>query len=147
VAYTIRESCNGCGACIRLCPVNAIAGEKHLLHVIDGALCIECGACGRICPQAAVGDASGMTCEQMKRSRWPKPVIDSVSCMSCTICLDACPVGCLAQERTGDAGDFHARPYLKDAKACIGCGFCALECPVDAIVMSIPVAQQPPSRG
>ena len=138
MAYKIMESCNGCGACVRLCPVKAIEGEKQALHVIDRALCIECGACGRICPQAAVQDASGMTCERRKRSQWPKPVIDKALCMSCTICLEACPVGCLAQERTGESGDLHTRPFLKDGKACIGCGFCAFECPVNAIAMSVP---------
>lgn len=138
MAYKIMESCNGCGACARLCPVKAIEGEKQALHVIDPALCIECGACGRICPQAAVRDAAGVTCEHSKRSQWPKPVIDKSLCMSCTICLDACPVGCLAQDRIGESGDLHARPFLKDGKACIGCGFCSLECPVNAIAMIVP---------
>lgn len=138
MAYKIMENCNGCGACIRLCPVNVIAGEKRALHVIDGALCIECGACGRICPQTAVQDASGTACKHSKRSQWPKPVIDKTLCISCTICLEACPVGCLAQERPDKSGDRHARPFLKDGKACIGCGFCALECPVYAISMIVP---------
>jgi electron transport complex protein RnfB len=138
MAYKIIESCTGCGACVRLCPVQAIAGEKKALHIIDPALCIECGACGRICPQASVLDTSGATCKSSKLSKWPKPVIDNALCMSCTICLDTCPVGCLGQQLTGEKGDLHSRPFLKDKKACIGCGFCALECPVNAIAMSVP---------
>jgi len=147
MAYKIMENCNGCDVCVRLCPVNAIAGEKQALHVIDGALCIECGACGRICPHTAVQDASGMTCQHSKRSQWPKPFIDKALCMSCTICMDACPVGCLAQELTGERGDLHARPFLKDGKACIGCGFCALECPVNAIAMSVAAKALSVSKG
>lgn len=138
MAYKIIEICNGCGACVRLCPVKAIQGEKKALHIIDPALCIECGACGRICPQAAVQNPSGAICQLVKRSEWLKPVINRVLCISCTICLDTCPVGCLGQQLTGEKGDLHARPFLKDGKACIGCGFCALECPVNAIVMSVP---------
>jgi Pyruvate/2-oxoacid:ferredoxin oxidoreductase delta subunit len=86
-------------------------------------------------------DAHGAVCTSRKRSEWLKPVINDDLCMSCTICQEACPVGCIGRRLTGKKDDLHARPYLKDAKACIGCGFCAIECPVDAIVMTVPLRQ------
>ncbi len=136
--HTITEKCNGCGACTRVCPASAISGEKKKLHAIDADLCIECGACGRTCPQLAVLDAGGSLCNMIKRSEWPKPEIVVESCIACGICIDACPVGCLAlSERPREKG-VDAFPYLKNPKACIGCGFCSLDCPVDCITMQKP---------
>ncbi|MFA4874646.1 MAG: NADH-quinone oxidoreductase subunit NuoF [bacterium] len=55
ITYSISsEKCIGCGACIRVCPVDAITGEKKKLHVIDQAICTRCGACMQICPVDAV---------------------------------------------------------------------------------------------
>ena len=137
MSYKIMESCNGCGACVRICPVNAISGDKKALHVIDKEMCIECGACGRICPVEAVRDPFGISCEMVKRSAWEKPRFDRKTCMSCRICIDACPVGCLDLSDPPGSDDPHGYPYMKIEKACIGCGFCARECPVDAVTMAI----------
>jgi Na+-translocating ferredoxin:NAD+ oxidoreductase RNF subunit RnfB len=50
----LEEACNGCHACAKACPVDAIAGEKKKLHVIDHETCISCGACFDVCPTDAV---------------------------------------------------------------------------------------------
>ncbi|HVO68199.1 MAG TPA: 4Fe-4S binding protein [Syntrophales bacterium] len=133
--YTITEKCNGCGACVHICPASAISGEKKKLHAIDASSCIECGACGRVCPQAAILDAEGTSCIMIKRSEWLKPNILLKNCVACGICIDTCPVGCLAISELPRNKGVDAFPYLKDAKTCIGCGFCGHECPVDAIAM------------
>lgn len=143
MSFTITEKCNGCGACARLCPADAIAGEKKKLHQIDQNLCIECGVCGRICPRSALLDGAGSPCAMLKRSKWPKPDLTLESCMACTICIDACPTGCLAMsEKPRDKG-VDAYPYLKNANDCIGCGFCCRECPADALVMKNPEEKEP----
>ena len=134
MSYNITESCDGCGACVRLCPVDAIQGEKKKLHAISASLCIECGVCGRICPRASVVDAFGITCLMIKKSLWEKPRVDIEECMSCGICVDACPSGCLEMAAVQGKGT-HPFARLRDAKACIGCGFCSQECPVGAIAM------------
>jgi len=145
MSYTITERCNGCGACARTCPASAIAGEKKKLHAIDGSLCIECGACGRICPQTAVLDAEGIECMMIKRSEWLKPEVVLETCIACNICIDACPVGCLAMSELPRKKGVDAYPYLKDAKACIGCGFCSRECPADALLMIKPAKTPKPA--
>jgi ferredoxin len=142
MSYTITEKCNGCGACMRLCPADAISGEKKKPHIIDSGLCIECRACGRVCPQSGILDAEGVACIMIKRSEWPKPEITLKTCVACGICIDACPVGCLAMSERPREKGVDPFPYLKDAKACIACGFCFRECPVDAIVMSKPEKAQ-----
>jgi len=43
--FILPDKCTGCMACIKVCPPNAITGEKRQPHVIDQNKCIRCGAC------------------------------------------------------------------------------------------------------
>ena len=52
--FIVEESCIGCMACARNCPVNCIAGERKQPHTIDQAKCIKCGACMDKCKFNAV---------------------------------------------------------------------------------------------
>ena len=47
--HILGEKCNGCTQCIDKCPVNAISGEKDMIHVIDQDECNKCGLCFDIC--------------------------------------------------------------------------------------------------
>jgi len=52
--FILEDKCTGCGACLKLCPQQAIQGEPKKLHIIDPAKCIRCGVCGDACPYEAI---------------------------------------------------------------------------------------------
>ena len=48
--YIDPNKCRACMICLKNCPVEAIEGEKKVIHSIDQERCITCGACFRVCP-------------------------------------------------------------------------------------------------
>ena len=58
---------------------------------------------------------------------------DLKNCLSCSICVQACPVSALSLTKEGKSGKYpNLFPELR-AEACIGCGSCVKCCPMDCI--------------
>ncbi len=55
ITYSINpEACTGCTLCSKVCPVEAISGEKKKPHKIDIGKCTRCGACIESCKFDAI---------------------------------------------------------------------------------------------
>jgi NADH:ubiquinone oxidoreductase subunit F (NADH-binding)/NAD-dependent dihydropyrimidine dehydrogenase PreA subunit len=55
IHYSIdQDRCNGCGACLKICPQQAISGQKKEPHTINQDECIKCGACYEACKFDAI---------------------------------------------------------------------------------------------
>ncbi len=132
MANHITELCNGCSACERQCPVEAITKVSERLYRVDPGPCIECNVCGIICPVEAVLDKAGQTIQRLRRDQRARPVVDPQTCNGCELCVELCPFECRSITGRGyDGISLLARPG-----ACVSCGECARHCIKGAIVMT-----------
>lgn len=56
MAHKISSKCVACGACVDVCPVDAISSGTPI-YVINPEVCIDCGACVDVCPSEAISPA------------------------------------------------------------------------------------------
>jgi len=55
ISFSIRpEKCTGCGACVRVCPTQAIKGERKKAHFLESQKCVKCKACVEACKFEAI---------------------------------------------------------------------------------------------
>ena len=50
IADIVREECIGCTICIKVCPVDAIVGARHMIHKVLETQCNGCELCIKECP-------------------------------------------------------------------------------------------------
>lgn len=133
MALYIRESCIGCGACRRVCPVSAVSGQPRQQHGIDIKQCIECYACGRVCPTGSISDFFNRTIVQVPRTEWEKPRIIPALCTGCGTCAEICPAGVLKMAEVRE----RRIASVEHPSSCISCYWCRNYCMFSAIDMVI----------
>lgn len=133
MAYEITETCIGCTACVKACPVNAIAGTRGEMHVIHPDICVDCGLCGYVCPPEAILNFNGDVATRFKRRQDADriAIVDTDRCTACDFCFDVCPYDAIDYTRVDD-GFFNVADV--DPDICKGCdALCVSVCIKDAI--------------
>lgn len=88
-----KDKCTGCGACVNVCPEQAVTLERELGPVIktkelivDQEACVQCQVCEENCPMDAINLEDD------------KIVLREDKCILCDVCSTKCPVGALKLE-------------------------------------------------
>ena len=71
IADIIPEECIGCTICIKVCPVDAIVGARHMIHKVLENQCNGCELCIKECP---VNCMSMIENHNQKSWSWPSQV-------------------------------------------------------------------------
>ncbi len=133
----IADTCVRCGACIDVCPRQAIkpladdyaAGTPHI--VARQAPCVLCSGllCTTVCPSGALRRVHAV-----KDVRMGLAVLDVGRCLSwqqqsCSACMEHCAV----------SGALHADPNGRPRVTtdCTGCGICEYYCPTTPAAIQV----------
>jgi len=126
-----KECVYGClefGACVKVCPFDAIKMSEEALPLVDPDKCKACNKCVLACPKKLF-------------SLIPVTHKVYVACSSCDLGKDTravCPVGCIACKKCEQACPVDAIHVLDnlaviDYHKCISCGKCVEACPMKTI--------------
>ena len=131
VARKVSASCNSCGACVKLCPLQAIPAESPLT-TLSGE-CSLCGTCLSVCPQHAVSYG-------LKN----RPSVSSQALVSKRFFIAAAGAGFAAAvlERLAPHARLRSEGFLRPPGAvpekeflqrCVRCGACMRVCPTNTL--------------
>lgn len=135
--------CITCGACLRMCPENALhpctmAQDGFLVWntpklVARKGYCLkDCIACSAVCPTGALVP---ITVEQKRERKVGTAMVDRSLCRPwrqqypCMICAKKCPYGAIDTHVISDGNRTWEVPIV-DRRKCVGCGMCEFFCPV-----------------
>ena len=62
-----------------------------------------------------------------------RPVFDFSLCVSCSVCVQECPISCISLDEAGERDGRNLYPAVNDK--CTGCGICERACPMSAVAL------------
>lgn len=74
IADIVREECIGCTICIKVCPVDAIVGARHMIHRVLETQCNGCELCIEECPVSCM---SMIESPKQKTWHWPSEISEN----------------------------------------------------------------------
>jgi MauM/NapG family ferredoxin protein len=134
--------CISCGACMKVCPTNAIqpcmTGDGfHRIYTPKivpriGGCEEKCHACGYACPTGAIRK---LPYEEKSFAKIGTAVVDRHRCLAweqnkeCLVCDEVCPYNAItARIVETTTGPFKVPVVNEDL--CLGCGMCEQHCPI-----------------
>ena len=127
------DACQRCGACVEVCPADAIflfddaTGAASGTPAIDAdkAACVVCDGllCTHVCPSGALLPLDNPHSIRMGVAEVYDPLCVRSNGEACTICSDQCPIGRAVIRFPNDG------PPTVTTPGCVGCGVCQLYCP------------------
>jgi ferredoxin-type protein NapF len=121
------ELCNGCNACVEVCPTQVIALQESKAYLdLDLNHCTLCGDCADIC------DTHSLSKTQLRHiDARPtiSPTCNNYLSSPCRACSSSCPENAITIVK-------NEMPSV-DSQRCIGCGLCRGACYIGAITMDL----------
>ena len=137
--------CTRCDQCALACPEHIILVSTEPLiglgtPIVNTAIgpCTHCGKCIEVCADGALLPDED---PRMGRALWHAETCLSATEISCTKCVEACPLGAAAIETVATGG------ITIHAERCTGCGFCVKACPTQPVSLHLEGRPPVPLRG
>jgi ferredoxin-type protein NapG len=153
-----HQKCIKCGACVEVCPTQAVQQIDLSLDIKNLATpilnpefggCIAWGQDCLKCIKACPTDALSLP-KSLPTTKLGNVVIDEPPCVNCMACFHVCPIegAVLFPNPKGDPFrrevdiptklkmlNSPLKPYI-DNTLCVGCGLCVHRCPVKVMTLS-----------
>lgn len=121
------EMCNGCNACVEVCPTQVIALRAAKAYLdLDLNHCSLCGQCADVCETHALSTTQRRNIDARPTI---SPTCNNYLSSPCRACSTSCPEDAITIMKN--------EMPLVDSQRCTGCGLCRGACYIGVITMDL----------